>query len=149
MFQPADVYDLGNIQLEFKTHTATKSSKMQAFPCYSLPQVVIFSILSDPELNEHFPQISPPIALTTAGRERPFHSQPGLCSTFISRPIQLLLPECVEAHIPSEKLVCENTISASQMMQSMFAMFLCTVGLISVKLKSMMAVEPLDSSPSP
>ena len=37
MFQPADVYDLGNIQLEFKTHTATKSSKTQALPCYSLP----------------------------------------------------------------------------------------------------------------
>ena len=49
MFQPADVYDLGNIQLEFKTHTATKSSKMQALPSYSLPQVVVFSILSEPE----------------------------------------------------------------------------------------------------
>lgn len=58
---------------------------------------------------------------------RGLSSQPGLCGTFISRPIQLLLPEGVEAHIPSEKLVCENTISVSQMMQSMF----CHVPLYS------------------
>ena len=107
----------------------THSNKIQQNASFSLllPSLGCHLLHSCWPRAEHFPQISPPTALITAGRERPFHSQSGLCGTFISRPIHLLLPECVKAHKPSEKLVCENAISESQMTQSMF----CHVPLYS------------------
>lgn len=103
----------------------TYSSKIQQDASFSLilPREISLFHPFWPRV-QHFPQISLPTALITAGRERPIHSpssrpchsQPGLCGTFIPRTIQLLLPEYIKAQITSEKLVCENAILLSQMM---------------------------------